>query len=352
MRRAAPWCAAIVAGVALTAHGQDFEVKLSGQLNRALMFADDGVQSDSFFVDNDNSSTRLRLTGTGQVTPGLKAGAILEVEYQSSPSNLVTFADRDAAAPSLDERYVDIFFEGGLGKVSLGQGDGAANGGVEVDLSGTSVAHYADISAIGGALAFRAAGGAAGPTMAGVLSQQDFESRYDRIRYDTPAFAGVTLGLSLGAKDSRDVREAALRYSGDFGARGKLAAALGWSNEDAPAGGVEDETVGGSASWLAPGGISLTFGHTQREVSASREGKFTYFKVGYQAGKHAVSVDYALGDDQSAAGDESKSMSVGYVFAPIKWADLFALAKKAQLEQPGVAYEDITLFMAGTRLKF
>ena len=338
---------------ACAAQAQGIEVKLSGQVNRGVMFVDDGLQSEAFHVDNDNSSTRFRFQGTGEVTPGLKAGLIFEVEYQSSPSNLVTFADRDGASPTLDERYLDIFFDGRYGKLSMGQGDGAANGGVEVDLSGTSVAHYADISATGGAFAFRSAAGGSGPTMGSVLSQQDFESRYDRLRYDTPSFGGARLALSTGAKDSRDVQEAALWYAADFARAGKLAAALGWSQEDPTiVGGVDDETVGGSVSWLAPGGFSFTYGHTQRDVSATREGKFNYFKAGYKTGKHAVSADYAMGDDQSAAGDEAKSMSLAYVYTPISWAELFALAKKAQLDQPGASSEDLTVVMIGTRLKF
>ena len=83
---------------AAQAQAQGIEVKLSGQVNRGVMFVDDGVQSDSFHVDNDNSSTRFRFAGTGEVAPGLKAGLIFEVEYQSSPSNVVTFADRDGAS--------------------------------------------------------------------------------------------------------------------------------------------------------------------------------------------------------------------------------------------------------------
>jgi porin-like protein len=353
MNKGRVFIAAALAACAASAQAQGIEVKLSGQVNRGVMFVDDGLRSEAFHVDNDNSSTRFRFQGTGEVSPGLKAGLIFEVEYQSSPSNVVTFADRDGASPTLDERYLDIFFDGRYGKLSMGQGDGAANGGVEVDLSGTSVAHYADISAIGGAFAFRTAAGGSGPTMGSVLSQQDFESRYDRLRYDTPLFGGARLALSTGAKDSRDVQEAALWYAADFARAGKLAAALGWSQEDPTlVGGIDDETVGGSVSWLAPGGFNLTYGHTQRDVAATREGKFNYFKAGYKTGKHAVSADYAMGDDQSAAGDEAKSMSLAYVYTPISWAELFALAKRAQLDQPGATYEDLTLVMVGTRLKF
>ena len=149
------------------------------------------------------------------------------------------------------------------------------------------------------------------------------------------------------------MQEAALWYSADFARAGKLAAALGWSQEDPTlVGGVDDETVGGSVSWLAPGGFNLTYGYTQRDVAATREGKFNYLKVGYKTGKHAVSVDYGMGDDQAASGDEASVFGIGYVFTPIAWAELFALYKVHSLDRPGVSLDDITVFMVGSRVKF
>src|SRR5688572_33088315 len=109
MNKGRVFIAAALAAGAASAQAQGIEVKLSGQVNRGVMFVDDGLRSDSFHVDNDNSSTRLRFAGTSEVAPGLKAGLIFEVEYQSSPSNLVTFTDRDGAAPTLDERHMDLF---------------------------------------------------------------------------------------------------------------------------------------------------------------------------------------------------------------------------------------------------
>jgi hypothetical protein len=37
--------------------------KLSGQINRGLLYADNGTDTDVIHVDNDNSSTRFRFTG-------------------------------------------------------------------------------------------------------------------------------------------------------------------------------------------------------------------------------------------------------------------------------------------------
>jgi len=328
------------------------EVKLSGQVNRAVMHVKDGIDSALFHVDNDNSSTRFRFTGTQSISPNAKAGVVFEVEYQSNPSNLVAFANQEGS-PSLDERHLDVFYQAHWGKVSLGQGDGAANGGVEVDLSGTTVAHYAGTGEIGGAFAFRTAAGAAGPTIGQTTSQQDFESRYDRVRYDTPAFGGFNVSGSFGIKDTnREVSEVALRYGGK-GSFGEIAAALGFSSQDAATpGGQKDEVTGGSISWLHPAGYNVSFGTTSREITAARDGKFNYLKLGYQWGDHAVATDFAMADDQNAAGDEAKMIGVAYVYKAAKWAELYALAKNHSLDRPGSTFEDIRIVMAGTRLKF
>ena len=64
------------------AQAQNLQVQLYGQVNRALMFADDGQRSKTFFVDGESSGTRFGIQGTSQVMPGLRAGARFEVEYE------------------------------------------------------------------------------------------------------------------------------------------------------------------------------------------------------------------------------------------------------------------------------
>lgn len=348
---------AIATGAALlalndAAMAQGLKVEVSGQVNRAIMNVNDGVQSNAFHVDTDTSSSRFRFAGSAPVNPGLRAGVLFEVEFQSNPSNEVTFATQDVS-PSLLERHVDAFFEGRWGKLSLGQGDGAANGGVEVDLSGTTVAHYAGVSDIGGGFAFRGPGGALSTaTIASTIDRQDFESRYDRVRYDTPVFGGFRVAGSLGSKDNgRDVTELALWYSGDLGALGRLAGAIGYSDQDAVPGGVDDKVIGGSVSWLHTSGLNLTVGRTERDL-VGREGKFNYVKAGYKFGRHAVSADFASSDDQAAAGDEGEMFGVAYVYAPVAWAEVYAALKRHSLDRPGTTFEDIDIAMIGTRIKF
>ena len=334
--------------LAANAQAQGIDLKLSGQVNRALMHVDDGAEKEWFNVDNGNSSTRFRFNAEGDASPGLKAGILFEVEYKSNPSGSVTFADRDFVSPTLDERHMDVFVRGGFGTLRLGQGDGAANGASEVDLSGTTVAHYAGTTDIGGAFQYRTAGVLSGVSITNTISNQDFESRYDRLHYQSPSFGGFMAEVSLGHK-ATDIVEFALRYSGKIGGLGTLAGALGYSNADAAV--TDTKTTGGSISWLHDSGLNLTFAHTSRDL-AGLTGKFSYLKAGYKFGQHAVSIDYGMGDDQAAAGDEAKVYGIGYVFTPLAWAEIFALYKLHSLDRAGVSLEDISFLMVGSRIKF
>ena len=72
--------------------------------------------------------------------------------------------------------------------------------------------------------------------------------RRDRIRYDTPKFAGFGITSSHGNSDARDV---ALRYGSELGSV-KIKAAVAWSDAHLT------ETVNGSLSILLPVGLSFT----------------------------------------------------------------------------------------------
>ena len=108
---------AAAVGAALLAGGtavqaQNLQVQLYGQVNRALMFADDGHRSKTFFADGESSGTRFGFQGTSQITPGLRAGARIEVEYQSNSSDSVSF-ESPTDNPGLAERWFDVWVEGG-----------------------------------------------------------------------------------------------------------------------------------------------------------------------------------------------------------------------------------------------
>ncbi len=341
--------AAALWAAAAPAHA--LEAKISGHLNRMVMSVDDGVESELFHADNVNSQTRLRFTGAHDVAPGLKAGILWEVGYTSNPSSAISFANRSVAA-TFNERHVDLFLTGNWGKLSMGQGDGAANGGMEVDLSGTAVIQYSGIADIGGNFAFRN-GTAFGPTIASTIDNLDFESRYDRLRYDTPRFGPVSVAVSYGTKGNNNVTEVAAWLGTDL-LGGKLAGALGWSREQQGGLAGNEDTIGASASWLAPSGINITLGYANSENDNPLvpKRKFSYGKIGYKAALHAVAIDYGRGEDFGLAGSDSDVFGLGYVYTPQKWVELYAGAKRHSLDRPGSSFDDITFVMAGTRIKF
>jgi len=387
-------------------------VQVYGQVSRALMFADDGTQSKWFHVDAEPSGTRLGVTGTGQALPTLRYGFRIEMDLQSNESQRVTLSPQaggngpQSNFPGTDDdtggwadRYFDAWLEGGWGRLHMGQGDGAANGASESDLSGTGMANGIGVADLGGAMNYRATSiagvstgtpAAFGPNINASINQQDFESRYDRLMYVSPTFGGFRGQVSWGQKpasgggapaaasvavpvsQNTDVKEASLWYGGKMGGFGELAAALGWSQRGANSpGGTKDEYMGGSVSWLHSSGFNLTFSHTRRDqpLSAAQDAagfelksKFTYFKAGWKRGAHAVAVDYAIGEDFNAKEDKATMIGVGYVWNPVRWLELFAAYKVHSLDRDGstngatvtaqTEFDDVKIGTLGTRIRF
>jgi hypothetical protein len=173
------------------------------------------------------------------------------------------------------------------------------------------------------------------------------------VRYDAPHLGPVALSGSYGTKGSNDVYELAARLGTNV-AGGKLAAALGWSREKHDGARGNEDTTGGSVSWLAPNGfnVTLALGTSEDDSPGSTSRDFAYGKVGYITGKHAVSVDYGRGDDFALAGDQSENYGVGYVYSAQKWLELYAGAKQHKLDRAGSDFDEISFITAGVRLKF
>jgi hypothetical protein len=341
-------------------------VQVYGQVSRALMFADDGVQSKWFHVDNEASGTRFGFTGTGQAMPGLRYGFRIELDLQSNESQLVNFGPTGptsnfpgtASGAGFNERHMDAWFEGGWGRVNIGQGDGAANGATESDLSGTGMANGIGVADLGGGFQYRTGvAGFTGTTVGQSINQQDFESRYDRLLYVTPTFGGFRAQASWGQSGNADVTEISAWYGAKMGGLGELAAAVGWSEQKGSATTRADETVGGSISWLHGSGFNLTVSYSNRDqptatAGAARDSTFTYVKAGFKRGAHAFGVDYAMGDDFAVAGDEAKMYGIGYVWNPVRWLEFYAAYKIHELDRGTATLEDVTIGTLGTRVRF
>jgi hypothetical protein len=92
-----------------------------------------------------------------------------------------------------DNSYQDLYVSGGFGKVSFGKGDGAANGATEVDMSGTALSSSFNLQDNWGGYAILADG----TKWNTVYTMFDDLSRQNRVRYDSPSFSGVSVGVSV-----------------------------------------------------------------------------------------------------------------------------------------------------------
>ena len=160
--------------------------KLSGQINRAAVYQDDGTNSDIQFVDNISSGTRWRLTGSEDIGGGSKVGFNWEWQNSQNSSGAAIGSADFGEAETM--RKAEVWFSGGWGKLSLGQGDGAGNGTTEVDLSDTWNVAYYGRSSFGAAVAWRT--GAGGTITHHHAVGRDHQKWYEQQR---PALFGEVL---------------------------------------------------------------------------------------------------------------------------------------------------------------
>lgn len=333
-----------------SAHAVEF--KISGQINRAVLWGENGADNDLFFVDNDNSSTRFRFTGSNDFDHGFSVGINWEVEMQSNASNKVDIDDNDDVTDiHFDERKIEFWIHHAYGKLWLGQGSTASDGTAEVDLSGTTVVTYAAVTDMAGGFTFRAKGdkNTKIAEIQDVSSDFDGLSRRDRIRYDTPKFGPVSFSASAGNGQIWDVSG---WFAYEWENLGKLAAAVAYADGQSRFGYKQAE---GSASFLHKSGFSITVAHGTRfdRDGGANDARTYYAKLGFTRGKHAASVDYGRTDDLDQDHDKFTTVGVGYVFSPWQSVELYAAWRIHSLDRGDIADpDDIHAVMTGGRVKF
>jgi hypothetical protein len=374
--------AVALAGV-FAARGAQAEVKLKlyGQVNRAVLYADDGNDSKVYFVDNKNSSTRFGLDAKGTVDGSdLVFGSKLEAEIASNSSTDVNQELERTSPVTFNERHMDFWVEGGFGRFSIGQGNMASNETSEVDLSGTTVIGYSSVEDLAGGIYFfnnaknslidtpavpatpttpeKAA--KYNPKVKDVFDNFDGLSRDDRVRYDTPKFGGFQASTSVTSLNAWDV---ALRYNADFGGT-KLAAAAAYASMGdgtKVAGGDPVTQVNGSVSVLMPFGLSVTGAYGQQSLDdAARKDDpmFWYAKLGYTAkllfqGSTTFAVDYSASNDVKADKDEATTMGAFVVQRFDNYGtELYLGYRTYALDRTAKDFADVSALMGGARVKF
>ena len=368
-------------------------VKLSGQVNRGILFWDDGTDSDVYYVDVENSNTRFRITGSASISPGRTVGFRIEADWfiqnnSSQVSNCVGgFSNDPTCQPQAnvlgngsnqktggssfggltDMRWQDIWIKDkDLGKVSFGKGDMASNGTSEVDLSGTTVAQYAGATDVGGNFFFRngVTGVVTTVRLGSRYSNLDGASRQNRLRYDTPSIGGFTFSTSVAADDKWD---GAIRFKKEWNSVRCAAAVAAYHNTD----GDDDEfwQYNGSGSCIhTPSGLNLTIGLGTQDVERNAgvtsgttvvDQDWFYIKGGISRrwnshGKTNISIQYANAEDANAVGDDLDMWGVAFVQKIDSAAlELYLAYSHYEFDDAtAVNYDDLDFFLAGARMKF
>lgn len=368
------------------------ELTVSGQVNRGVLFADDGQETETFFVDNDNSSTRVRWVGKAKINDYWSAGAQIEVQIESNSTAAVNVNTPDSGNVGFTQRKMEFwldrkFGDNARGRLWVGHGDMASNGTSEQDLSGTGVVAYSGVSDLAGGMIFRnaATGAFTGNRVGNVFSNLDGLSREDRIRGDITV-GPVKLSASTGSEDEADI---AVFFKQTVGDTFKIAAAAAYATDRDgssanEAGGNERNgefsQYNGSVSILhVNSGISLTGAAGVRDiddanpatdfdpVTAGIQGPekrtFYYAKLAierdiFEIGSTAAAVDYFMTEDARVNGDEGKSYGIAVVQNIDAAAmEIYAAARRYEYDDPvliaaGQSAGDVDAVLVGGRVKF
>lgn len=340
----------------VTSGNDRIKLAISGQVNRMINVVDDGDTTKVFHVDNDNSSTRLRFVGSGKVTDDFTIGTNIEVQMESNSSATVSQAAESSGTVTFTDRKLEIFLDSKqYGKLSIGQGSMASDGTAEVDESGVDVLGYSSIADLAGGLLFTNSrtGALTAISIGGVFTNFDGLGRRDRLRYDSPSFAGFKASAS---HTSNDLWDAALRWGGETEDFRMAAAAAYAANNTA----TTDGRLDGSASILHKGsGLNLTVAAGGDEHRAAGRDPFSiYVKAGWRSdifsiGETAFAVDWTQSDDVAATNDEATSIGA-FAVQNLKefGAQFYGGIRTHELNRPGTPIDDIWVFSAGTRVKF
>ncbi|MBX9592057.1 MAG: hypothetical protein K2X43_22415 [Hyphomonadaceae bacterium] len=236
---------------------------VSGQVNRSVMYYDDGFAKAPLSVDNSNTSSRVQFAGSARINPALSAGFLLQFDLNTcGRSHQANQVDDDGCGSPVTLNADGLGGAGdslvGLtlanwylthnhwGTLTVGRLNTAASGSTTVDLGGIGViANSQPIPGFGmllrsgtGLLAtYKGAAGAgtwgglncgAGQAGFGGVYQADCGfsalARRDGVSYSTPTWQGFSVSAAWGESNYWD---AALRYAGEGGGF-RFAAALAY----------------------------------------------------------------------------------------------------------------------------
>jgi predicted porin len=344
----------------VTSGQERVKLSISGWVNRAVNVVDDGKDTEAYYVDNDNSESRVNFVGTAKIDDDLTLGSRIELTIAPNKASNV---DQNTAESGdvFEQRWTEVSLDSKrFGKLSLGRGFTASYGIASSDLSGTMVIATSTIVDLAGGMFYRQKSDDSLTNYPeGALrinnSFSDFNglSRKNRLRYDSPKFYGAHLAVSA-ISDKRS--DAGLYWGGQgYGFKASASAGVADLNED-----DKGLQYAGSASVLHENtGLNLSLSTGLQERDNQSDATNVFVKAGWLAklfsvGSTAFSVDYTREDNFPTENDDGYSVGVSAVQLLEKYGtDLYAIYRLYSLDRdlkPEV--HDIGVASIGARVKF
>jgi len=289
-------------------------LEIYGQVNQAVLFWDDGSESNAYVVTNDNARTRFGFRGKAKIDSDWEAGYRIEIGIRTANSKRSHQSNplgNDAAVDvGLDVRDSHWYLKSKkYGTASVGLQASATDAITEINQTQTAdFSKFSDVedtglgfllrSATTGALTTAGvnANGQTGLTWRRLIGHGgdqpgEGERRYDALKYTTPEFAGFSASASWGEDDFWDM---ALRYKGELSGF-KISAGIGYFEQADLT--DNSKTVG---SFSAAGKQSFTQQGGSISVLHSTTGLFVNFGAGEKNDR--IAPQTALG--QAGADDD------------------------------------------------
>jgi Gram-negative porin len=252
---------------------------ISGSVTEAMLFWDDGIESDFNVVLPDPAGAGFTFSGEGKVTSDVSVAFVMAINVRrGNPADgAETFIADDGQASALqsykegqnisvDNQYVSLKSKS-AGSVSLGYRNlsykSFNDGAFDLGGSSTITNFMSGSSGTAAGLSIRSSDGdfvTSGAVPNGV-NWYDVISNVGgnkgmSIRYDSPSFAGFTISAAWGEDDTAS---AGLAYSGKF-SETDFTAGIAYQTSNTPnEGPLDDERVTvGASVYNAPSGLYLT----------------------------------------------------------------------------------------------
>ena len=337
-------------------------LSISGHVNRALLFIDDGSddgtdEDKNFFnVDSDNSATRLRFLAYGRIDENRSIGSNIVLQFQSNSTSSISQSDTSSTEDFVGTRNLEVWFSHAkYGEIWMGKGHTASDDTTERDLSRTGVAAYSGVADMAAGIEFRVPEGRlSGISMDDVFNNLDGLGRDNRLRYDTPRFRGANIAVSLVDGGNWD---GALIYSQKLPKRHlALVAAVHYANAQSTR---DFDQIGGSVSVLnETNGLNVTAALGIRDQVAG-DRKFAYVKIGWQAkffrvGKSNMSLDF-FGTRDAVDFEDDEGLSAGlFIVQHFRevGSELYGGVRWYSYEDSTTNYQDVVAVTIGVRQRF